>query len=318
MQYIVLALIIHSGLTFYLFVKALEQGIEPTVYRPPSVEAFLPIGGLMSLKLFITTGVLDPIHPAAPIILTSAIVVSFLMRKSFCSWVCPIGTISELAWKLGVHLLGKNYKIYRPVDYVLRSLKYLLFGFFAYVILWKMSTAQITEFLNTPYWKVADIKMLKFFTEMTRATAITLTLLLFLSIIYKNFWCRYLCPYGAMVGLLGIFSPMKITRNKESCISCGRCAKNCPSLLPVDRLESPISPECTGCFSCVDSCPKKDALAMRLLGRYPVDTKTFAIVTTMVFFGILLVARFMGYWQSSLTNEELRLLLPRLDEFAHP
>ncbi len=73
---------------------------------------------------------------------------------------------------------------------------------------------------------------------------------------------RYLCPYGGFLGLVSLLSPMRITRNSNTCIDCAKCAKACPSALPVDQLLQIRSAECTGCLECVAVCPAKDTLTM--------------------------------------------------------
>jgi polyferredoxin len=180
-----------------------------------------------------------------------------------------------------------------------------------------MPAAQITGFLNTPYWKVADVKLLKFFTEMSATTQITLGVLSILSLFYKNFWCRYLCPYGGLLGLLSFLSPVKIRRT-TSCIQCGLCTKNCPSLLPVDKKESIRSPECTGCLTCVSYCPAKNALDPSVAGKKTIRPEIFIAGVAVLFFGLILLARFTGKWHSSLTYEELYNLMPFINSLSHP
>lgn len=316
-QWSIFLLILYSGYKFYLFTEAIENGFIPDFKRPPSVEGFMPIGALMALKLWITTGIFDPIHPAALIIFIAALTLALLLRKSFCGWVCPVGTLSEIVWKTGRRIFGKNPIIIKYLDYPLRSIKYILLLFFFYVIVIKMSPPEIQAFLNTPYWMVADIKLLKFFTEMSTTTAAVLLLLLGLSLIYKNFWCRYLCPYGGLLGLMGLMSPARIKRYWDRCINCGLCAKNCPSLLPVDKKDSIKSAECTGCLTCVSYCPARDALDVVLVQR---RLKPYVFIATVVifFFGIIIVAKGLGLWHSSVSMENLIQFLPFLHNLEHP
>jgi len=88
-----------AGYEFHLFYTRIVAGAAVTGRRPPSVEAFLPISALMSLKYFLLTGNYDEIHPAGLTILIAALVSAFLARKVLCSWVCPVGGISRaLEW----------------------------------------------------------------------------------------------------------------------------------------------------------------------------------------------------------------------------
>ena len=317
-QWAVLFMVIYAGISFYFFAQALEQGAVPSVTRSPSVEGFMPIGALMALKLWLAEGIFDPIHPAALVIFIGSLVLAVLAKKSFCGWICPVGTLSEAGWKVGQRVFGKNFNIHKYIDYPLRSLKYVLTAFFLYVILVKMSSLQIVAFLDTPYWKVADIKLLNFFTEMTLTTKIVLSLILGLSFVYKNFWCRYLCPYGGLLGLLSLLSPVKITRQEAKCINCGLCSKNCPSRLPVDALKVVRSPECTGCLTCISKCPAKGALDITVARRKVLSPILFAIIVMVLFFGTIAAGKLTGRWHSSVTFQELQSLVPFIDTLAHP
>ncbi|MEK7864273.1 MAG: 4Fe-4S binding protein, partial [Nitrospirota bacterium] len=203
-QWSIFFFLIYAGYNFYLFVNYFSSDevgapLIPPVSRPPSVEGFLPIGALMSFKLWITTGIFDRIHPAGLVIFIAAVMMSLLLKKSFCGWICPVGALSDLTWKLGKKISGKNFILNRHIDYPLRSVKYILMMFFIYVIAVKMPPSEIFTFLEEDYYMIADVKMLYFFTKMTLVTFITLLILFTASLFLKNFWCRYLCPYGALL-----------------------------------------------------------------------------------------------------------------------
>ncbi|MDI6744198.1 MAG: 4Fe-4S binding protein [Thermodesulfovibrionales bacterium] len=323
-QWSIFFFLIYAGYKFYLFIEHFTspdtQNPMPETFlsRPPSVEGFLPIGALMALKLWITTGIFDRIHPAGLVIFTVAVVMSFLLKKSFCGWICPVGALSDALWKLGRKIFNRNFILPKYGDYSLRSLKYLLMMFFIYVIVVKMPPSEIFTFLEGDYYKIADVKMLYFFTKMTLVTFITLLLLFIASLFFKNSWCRYLCPYGALLGILSLCSPIKITRNKDACIDCGKCAKNCPSLLPVDKKIRIKSPECTGCLTCVSHCPAKGALDMSLTKSRVLNPLVFAILIVGLFFGAIGVGKLTDKWNSTITYEEYKRIIPHASMLEHP
>jgi polyferredoxin len=242
------------GIHFFIYFLQVSGDGTITVSRPAGVEGFLPIGALMGWKLFVLTGIWDPVHPAAMVILGFAGLISLTLRKSFCGWFCPVGTLSEWLWKLGRKVFGRNYRIPVWLDFPLRSLKYLLLGFFVWTI-FSMSRLTILAFLRSPYYKMSDAKMLFFFTQMSTTTFVVLAILVLASLVFRNFWCRYLCPYGALTGLLALVSPTRIQRNSDTCIECKLCSEVCPYHLPVDRKDRIISPECNGCMDCTLVCP---------------------------------------------------------------
>jgi polyferredoxin len=317
-QAAVFLLVLWGGFDLWRFASELEAGRLPPFVKPVSPEGFLPIGSLMSLKLWLTTGAWDPWHPAGMVILGAALALSLLLRKSFCGWICPVGTLSELLWRGGRRLFGRTFALPRWADVPLRSLKYLLLAFFLWIIVVQMPVPAIRSFLATDYWKAGDIKMLRFFTEMSATTAVVLAALVALSLATKAFWCRYLCPYGALTGLLAAAGPLRVRRDAARCIGCGSCARHCPALLPVDRKTSVASPECIGCLTCVSRCPAPGALDAALPRRVVVPPRLFAAAVVAIFFGILLAARLAGHWHSGVSGTEYLRIVPALVELAHP
>src|SRR5439155_23765111 len=147
---------------------------------------------------------------------------------------CPVGTISEYLWRLGHQTFGRTFRLPRRLDIGLRSLKYILLGLFSYAVV-SMPVPAIRAFLEGPYGIVDDVKMLNFFRYLGLTGGIVVALLVVASVFVQNFWCRYMCPYGALMGLVSLASPLRIRRAASLCIDCGTCAKAGPSALPVDE-----------------------------------------------------------------------------------
>ncbi|MBI5084463.1 MAG: 4Fe-4S binding protein [Acidobacteria bacterium] len=317
-QFSFIALNLWIGVQFYHFVRQYEAGSTAVITRPPGVEGWLPIAGLMNTRYLFLTGNVPAIHPAAMFLLIAFLAASILFRKAFCSWLCPVGTLSEYLWKLGRDTFKRNFRLPKWLDIGLRSLKYVLFGLFAYAVV-SMPAQAIAEFLGSPYGVVADVKMLNFFRYMGTAAAVTLAVLVIASIFVQNFWCRYLCPYGALMGLAALLSPLRIRRKVETCIDCAKCAKACPSRLPVDQLVQIRSAECLGCLECVAVCPVEDTLHMTFVpARKPVHAWIMAAGVAVVFLGVVGYAQASGHWHSAIPEWMYREFIPRVNEYAHP
>ena len=305
------------GVQFYAFVRHYETGgATLRVSRPAGVEGWLPIAGLMNLNYAISTGTIPEVHPAALFLLLAFVGMSWVFRKAFCSWLCPVGTISEWLWQGGRELFGRTFAAPRWLDIPLRGLKYLLLAFFAWAVA-GMTAAEVSAFMGTPYGLIADVKMLNFFRELGTTAAAVILGLVALSVFVKNAWCRYACPYGALLGIVSLLSPARVRRHADACVDCGKCAAVCPSLLPVDRLTSVKSAECTGCLECVSACPAKGALDLSV-GRRPIRPVAVAAGAALIFLGMVALAQLTGHWQTNVSDDQYRQLIPNAGAFAHP
>jgi polyferredoxin len=178
------------GIQLARFMSAAQAGRLPLPHRPPGVEGFLPISGLMGLVDCVRQGTLNTIHPAATMLVLIGLALAILLRKSFCSWICPVGFLSESLARLGRWMFGRNFRMWKGLDVPLRGLKYLLLAFFLWAI-FGMTAASLRDFIDSPYNRLADVKTGLFFVELGSFGAWVLFVLAALSLFYKGFWCRY-------------------------------------------------------------------------------------------------------------------------------
>lgn len=318
-QLLFLILNLWIGLTFVIFVRRWEGLWTPwNPSRPAGVEGWLPIAGMMNTRYLLETGSIPAIHPAAMVLLLVFVLLSFVFRKAFCSWICPVGTVSEWLWKLGRQTFHRSFELPKWLEIALKTIKYALFLAFFYAVS-RMDAASVEAFLASPYGLMADVKMLNFFRFLSAGAALAIGTLIIGSIFVPNLWCRHLCPYGALMGTVALASPSRIRREPASCIDCRKCAKACPSRLPVDQLVQIRSAECTGCMECVSICPAEGALAMTFAGRNRTVTgQRLAWVIAGVFTIVYMGARLTGHWESPIPDDMYRELVPLSRELDHP
>jgi polyferredoxin len=333
-QFVFLALNAWIAVEFLLWTRYFEShGTTLYVERPAGVDGWLPIAGLMNLKYLAVSHHVPAIHPAAMVLTAMFLFASLLLKKIFCSWLCPVGTISEYLWKLGRKLFRRNFILPRWLDIPLRSLKYILMAFFLFIVV-SMSAQALNDFMMAPFGIIADVKMLNFFRNMSIVGIAVIGSLALLSVFIQNFWCRFVCPYGALIGIVSTLSPLRIRRDAQACIDCGKCNKACPSHLPVDRLMQIQSLECTSCMECVAVCPAENALQFALPPRDLVDDgstqatvtrwrnrivepRMVAAVLAILFVGFIVAARVTGHWQTDIPRDVYMKMVPHADEYGH-
>jgi polyferredoxin len=315
-QALFLLFLLYVGLQFYQFYQHFETlGKTPFVERPSAVEGFLPISALVALKVWLTSGDFDVIHPAGLTLLAFFVGAGIIFRKSFCSWICPVGTANELFAWLGRKIFRRNFDMPQWLVWLLTPIKYFLLLFFVAMVI-QMDTFSAKSFLVDPYNKVSDVKMLLLFLNIGGFTLKFVIVVFILSLFFRNFWCRFLCPYGALIGLGSILRITKIQRNEETCTNCEMCTKVCPQRLQVHKIEKVNSLNCSACMSCVEACPVKDTLNMTVANKKV--NKWFVPVTFFVlFFVVIGIAKITGHWDTIISYKEWKDLIPDARYIGH-
>jgi polyferredoxin len=258
----------------------------------PSIHALCPYGGLESLYNIIFNGTyIQKIFIGTITLLVITLLLSILFRRSFCGLICPFGALQEFFSLLGKKIFHRKFIIPAKIDRPLRYAKYIIL-IITLIFAWK--TAGLWMDPYDPWAAYGHIT--EGFGALTGeylVASILLIIVLLGSMLYDRFFCKYLCPMGAVYGLLSKVSPSKITRNKDKCINCNLCNKNCPSNIDVAHLDNVTSAECLSCQSCVLSCPKNGALEYKVSGKV-MKPLTVIILTVTIFFGGLLASKSLG------------------------
>jgi ferredoxin len=131
-----------------------------------------------------------------------------------------------------------------------------------------------------------------------------------LSMLVKSAWCRYLCPYGALQGMLGVLSPVQLVKDDRTCTGCARCNRACPNGVDVAHARGTVtSAECMGCTSCISACPQCGTLRMRIFRRTTLDPAAFGLLFVAAFLLVVAIALFTGHWGAGLSPAAYRQVL---------
>jgi polyferredoxin len=294
---------LYAGYRFILFLNWASGRSDAFVPKPGAVEGFLPISALLGFRRLVSSGFWDRAHPAGLAVFLAALVMAFLFRKGFCGYICPVGFLSGLLERAG-RRLGMARIPPRRIDLALHVFKYLGMGGFVFAV-FAMGPRSLESFLRSPFNMTSDARMLDFFLHPSGMALAVLAALALLSLVVRNFWCRYLCPYGALLGLFAWFGPVRVKRDADACVHCGKCSASCPAGIPVEKKDAVLSPECIGCGQCVGACPVEGCLGFRALGRR-IPWQTVAVGAVLVLLIARVWAGHAGVWDNSLPPDMLK------------
>lgn len=287
-----------------LFVLTQSTGHDTLGYP---VRIFLDFDPLV----LITTLLAAHAVPRALLLALFLVAATTVLGRVFCGWICPLGTLHTLAgmyarpgrrlvpptfYRLKYLLLiailaGALFRLQAagfldPLAFLIRSLAVAVYPLFN-----RVAAALSEGLLNVPGWgdlAAPAVVRLRgtvlafqppYFFQAVFVGVILLGLLL-ANRLERRFWCRYLCPLGALLGLLARFAPLNI-RVSEGCTQCGRCAAHCPADAIVDNGRGRRASECLACFACDDPCPMRAVGYGRGAPTTPIDLGRRGVLTSV-------------------------------------
>ena len=269
-------------LFLFLFIQTESKGNDELGYP---VRIFLDFDPLISLATFLASHAL----PVAFLLSLVAVTLTIVLGRVFCGWVCPLGTLNNLvgsltkrhlqiipvAWHRFKYLLlifilvsslftMQFVGVIDPLSLLIRSLSVSLYPFFNYSVrvvfdtLYSVNPLGVNS-LSEPAYDFLKKTVLSFEQPVYRQgvfIGMLFLTILGLNLLERRFWCKYLCPLGALLGLLSRYSLLKRDLS-EGCTSCGVCAFNCQGGAGPDVRERWRDTDCLMCGNCDDICPEK-------------------------------------------------------------
>ena len=239
-----------------------EEGRGIAFLSSASLHAICPFGGVVTLYQLVTTGTfVQKIHESSVAIAGLVLLLAVLFGPVFCGWVCPLGTVQEWFGKLGKKIFRKRYNHFMPakLDRVLRYLRYVVL---AWVIYMTAVSGTLIFADYDPYFALFN-----FWTGEVAVTGyIVLGVTLVGSLLVERPWCKYACPYGAVLGITNLFRVFKIRRVESTCISCNLCSKECPMNIQVSQVKVVRDHQCISCMECTSEavCPVADTVVLSI------------------------------------------------------
>jgi len=293
---------IFLALFLFLLVMTEYKGVDVIIYP---VKIFFDLDPLVAASTLLAAHSL----PATLLLSLVVVAVTALLGRIFCAWICPLGTLNHLLshsrrktaeqvkrnrydsrqrWKyllvlfllaasaMGMQLVG----FFDPFSVLIRSFGLALSPMFNYLVravfypLLSLNWPTVNSAVE-PVYDFLRVNVLSF--EQPYFYQGILIGLIFLAIVLLNrlrrrFWCRFLCPLGALLGLLSRFSFLRLVVDENKCTSCMVCNRNCEGACEPQSSESWVRSECLPCWNCVESCPT-GAISIKLALPRRADAK---------------------------------------------
>lgn len=190
--------------------------------------------------------------------LITVIPITIILGRFFCGWLCAFGTFNDVIYLVSKKVFKIKFKVNEKLDSMLKSLKYILLLFIVYFIWTKGSKL----FETASPWD-AFAQMPQFADAISQYTIglIFLVVILVGAIFIERFFCRYLCPLGAVFAVTSKFRIFDILKKRDKCGNCRLCTNSCSMGIPMYKHDKIKSGECINCFKCIDACPRKNTKA---------------------------------------------------------
>ncbi len=272
---------IQVGFFLFIFMMVLSHFLESNGselrWSAPHLHAVCPFGAVETTGRLITQGQFIPkTHESNFWVLLATTGATLLIGAAFCGWLCPLGSVQDWIGRLGKKISGKRFN---RVPYILdQMLGYLRYVVLALVVISTTRMISLVFVSVDPYYA-----LFHFWTGEALPSAIAvLAVVLLASLVVERPWCRWLCPFGALQGILQLVSPWKIRRNPEICINCDKWTRACPMRIKVSEKKFVLDTRCNRCGECLAVCPIKGGLEHSLPGKIRIPLKNRLLTAFLV------------------------------------
>nr|WP_315020430.1 4Fe-4S binding protein [uncultured Aminipila sp.] len=222
----------------------------------------LTYGSLKSIYVCAIEGNFDLATCGPQLILVSVIfLLTAMLGRFFCGWMCAFGTLMDFLYFISYKITRRKVKVNYKVDKALKSLKYIVLAI-SVIFIWTLGQ---NLFKGSNPWDIFGIytsfgehSVLNEFVKSNWIGVGLLGIVVLGGLFIERFFCRYLCPLGAIFSILSKLRIIKIRKTENNCGKCNRCSKACSMGINLNPKEVVTSGECINCFKCTSACPRNN------------------------------------------------------------
>lgn len=199
------------------------------------------------------------------------LVITLIVGKVYCGFICQLGLLQKFPELVVQKLWQGQYplKIHGKIDTVTRGIKYF---FLSIIIVWSVINGVSILTFDHPNGQLEELSKSLAWTSMVIIISSTVS-----SFFVNRFFCRYVCPAGAFMGLVNRISLWKLTVDQDKCVHCKMCVKQCPASINIDSDIKVKNSECYSCLRCLAICPK-NSISVRIATKGLIHIGTWAFL----------------------------------------
>ena len=193
----------------------------------------------------------------------AVMLLTIIMGRWFCGWLCAFGAYNDLIYFISRKVFKVKFKVNEKVDSILKYVKYIVL-IFIIIVSWTMGSRILA---STSPWDVFG--QITDLSTVMSSLVIGLILLVLITIgaaFIERFFCRYLCPLGAVFSIISRIGITKINKPKADCGKCRACTINCSMGLKLYKVNGTKGGDCINCLKCTEVCPRNNA-NVNILGQ---------------------------------------------------
>ncbi|MBC2456974.1 4Fe-4S binding protein [Clostridium beijerinckii] len=214
---------------------------------------------------------------------------TIVLGRWFCGWICAFGAYNDLIYFISKKVFKIKFRVDEKVDSILKYFKYVVL-LFIIAISWTMGSSILES--TSPWDAFGQITDVSTIFSSLLVGLIFLILITIGSAFIERFFCRYLCPLGAIFSIISKIGIVKINKPKADCGKCRACTMNCSMGLPLYKVNCVKGGDCINCLKCTEVCYRNNA-NVNVLGR-DLDAKLTGSVAMATFLGIYGFTNFAG------------------------
>jgi polyferredoxin len=216
-----------------------------------NAESWCPFGGVEAFYQYVREGnLICSLGVSNFFILAAVLLITLLVRRAFCGYACPIGTLSEWLQRGATRIGLAPRRIPYGLDRGLALLKYAVLAVILYFT-WRSGELVFRGY--DPCYALLG----RHGSDITSWAYVVSGIVVIASVFIVLPFCRWLCPLAAVLTPLARFGLARIKRDERACVDCGVCARACPMGIQVDRVQQVTAARCFGCFECTEACPER-------------------------------------------------------------